>query len=286
MENKDVMFEYAIEDISKVWDGVVEIEKTMMVDGKLFTEVDIAPNKVLVGGLIRTIKWIYGKQTNTNLDVFETDLYVGAEANDITNGKIVTKADDPNDKIRGFNLCIDGSLGGTTLPYPRHKKGYDFDNLIPFRMIHMSEKPALFSNLRNKYLHHREVVHDGERYIQFFTKKINVTAAILLDDGTEVPTNPDKNLNTDQDSRGAVSFPVFTDKEELVEYFRLMKAGGAESTCFSSVLTMMGKGATLTEGGETYDAMIDTIVYSRANHASLPKGVNGVINVTYSIKHI
>ena len=192
------------------------------------------------------------------------------------------------DQIMGFNVALDGALGGETLPYPRHKKGYDFDNLIPFRMIHVQEKEALFDNSRQKYLHHRVITHDGEQYIQFFTKKTSFRVSVELDDGNEVPSNPDANLQTNLDSSGNSVFSVLTDKDELIEFFQLMKAGGGESTCFSATMTMMGKPAKYTdpETRRTYDAMHDTVVYSRANHPNLPKGVKGIIEVTYNIKHI
>lgn len=282
-----------INEISKVWDGLVQI-KSIKVDGKDFLPANLNtsdeyPNKVLVGGLIKTIKWLYGLTPATRIDSFEKDLYTGAEHDDLTEGNLV--ADDAKmqvDQIMGFNVALDGALGGETLPYPRHKKGYDFDNLIPFRMIHVSEKEALFDNLRQKYLHHRVITHDGEQYIQFFTKKTSFRVSVELDDGNEVPSNPDANLQTNLDSSGNSVFSVLTDKDELIEFFQLMKAGGGESTCFSATMTMMGKPAKYTdpETRRVYDSMHDTVVYSRANHPNLPKGVKGIIEVTYNIKHI
>lgn len=284
--------EFNINDIAKVWDGVVTIE-SIKIDGKDFTPVNLKkkthPNKVLVGGLIKTIQWLYKLSPSTRIDFFEKDLYVGAEHDDLSEGNLVADTSKMQvDAIMGFNVALDGALGGETLPYPRHKKGYDFDNLIPFRMIHISEKSALFDNLRQKYLHHRIITHDGEQYIQFFTKKTSFRVSVELDDGNEVPTNPDTNLSTNLDSSGNAVFTVLTDKDELVEFFQLMKAGGGESTCFSATMTMMGKPAKYTDPDtrKTYDAMHETVVYSRANHPNLPKGVKGIIEVTYNIKHI
>lgn len=284
---KNFLNNYRINSKLKIWDGQVKVN-SIKIDGKEFIEKPLVyHNKVLVGGLTKLLTWLYGKAPKTTLKKFEEDLYVGADKNEVSEGKIVADSSKPQvDGIMGYNVCLDGSLGGTTLPYARHRKGYDFDNLIPFRMIHVSEKAALFNNLRKKYLHHRYITHDGEQYIQFFTKKCNFTLGIFLDDGNEVPSDPDKNLTTDLDSNGRCTFPVFTDKDELVEFFQLMKAGGGESTCFSATITMMGKPAKYTEDDQVFEAMHDTVVFSRANHASLPKGVNGVIDITYSILHI
>lgn len=285
-------FELNLNDISKVWDGYINV-KMLTVDGKEFTPINLKnksfPNKVLVGGLIKTVKWLYNTTPSTKVDYFETDLYIGADKDDTSEGNI--QPDDSKlqvDQIMGYNVALDGALGGETLPYPRHKRGYDFDNLIPFRMIHISEKENLFDNLRQKYLHHRIITHDGEQYIQFFTKKTTFRVTIELDDGNEVPSNPDTNLTTNLDSSGNAVFSVLTDKDELVEFFQLMKAGGAESTCFSATMTMMGKPAKYTDPDtrKTYDAMHEAVVYSRANHPNLPKGVKGIIEVTYNIKHI
>lgn len=293
LENLTPMMEMNITETSKVWDGLISI-KGITIDGKEFLPKNIEKgsvfhNKVLVGGLIRTVNWLYGKAPATKIDPFEKDLYVGAEHDDISEGNLTADTSKMQvDSIMGFNVALDGALGGETLPYPRHKKGYDFDNLIPFRMIHISEKGNLFDNLRQKYLHHRVITHDGEQYIQFFTKKVSFRIGINLDDGNEVPSNPDANLTTNLDSSGNSTFPVFTDRDELIEFFQLMKAGGGESTCFSATMTMMGKPAKYRdpETGTEYPSMIDSVVYSRANHPNLPKGVKGVIEVTYNIKHI
>ena len=293
MKELNKHFEMKVSDVNKVWDGYIDINYIEK-DGKIFKPVDLNiskrnGNKVLVGGLIRTIKWLYGKAPATTIRTFEEDLYASATRNEVDLGTLVK--DDSKlqvDQIMGFNVALDGALGGETLPYPRHKKGYDFDNLIPFRMIHKNEKTALFDNLRKKYLHHRVVIHDGEEYIQFFTKKCNFTVSVELDDGNQVPSDPDTNLTTNLDSSGNCTFPVVTDRDELVEFFQLMKAGGGESTCFSATMTMMGKPAKYTdpENHHVYESMLDSIVYSRANHPNLAKGVKGVINVTYNIKHI
>lgn len=289
-KDDDLHFNLKVKDESKVWDGLITID-SIEIDGKVFEPLTKEPfgNKVLVGGLIKTIKWLYGKDPATTVDYFEKDLYVGAKNNDVDDGHIVPDGSKLQvDQIMGFNVALDGALGAEVLPYPRHKKGYSFDTLIPFRMIHKSEKTALFDNLRKKYLHHRTIIHDGEEYIQFFTKKCNFKVSVELDDGNEVPSNPDANLTTSLDSSGNCTFPVITDRDELVEYFQLMKAGGGESTCFSATMTMMGKPAKYTdpETHTEYEAMHETLVYSRANHPNLAKGVKGIITVTYNIKHI
>ena len=286
-------FEMKLMDKSCLWDGCVVIN-SIEKDGKIFKPIDLNisskhGNKVLVGGLIRTIRWLYGKFPSTTLKTFEEDLYAGSTRNEVDLGTLVADESKTQvDQIMGFNVALDGALGGETLPYPRHKKGYDFDNLIPFRMIHKNEKASLFDNLRKKYLHHRVVQHDGEEYIQFFTKKCNFTVSVELDDGNQVPSDPDTNLTTNLDSSGNCTFPVLTDRDELVEYFQLMKAGGGESTCFSATMTMMGKPAKYTDpdNHSEYESMIDSIVFSRANHPNLAKGVKGIVNVTYNIKHI
>lgn len=263
-------------DVQKLWDGRVDMKQ--LIDGKWHQYS--FKNLVLIGGLQYLAKLIFRIEPKVAVKTFEEDLYagsVGNEKNEITA--------DPNDTapyVQGFNLCVDGAQGDGIKPYPRHKIGYTFDTLIPFRMIPESEND--YATYRNMYLHHRVVELDGIRYVQYFTKKANITYRAKLDDDTDLPQHPNDNLTTNKDSRLVASFVINISDDELQEWFRLTKQGGAESTCYSAVLTMMGSKATWNApDGGTFPTMDKSVVFSRCNHVSVPHGVSGQVLSRYNI---
>lgn len=268
-------------DVLKLWDGAVKIN-TKDADGK-WHAIEFK-NHVLIGGLLQLAKLLYRIDPVIAVRTFEQDLYAGSQGDEQSNITI-----DESEKlpyIQGFNLAMDGAQGDGIKPYPRHKVGYDFDHLIPFRMIPESEND--FATYRHMYLHHRVVELDGLRYVQYFTKKANITYRAKLDDDTDLPQHPNDNLTTNKDSRLVAGFNINLNDDELQEWFRLTKDGGAQSACYSAVLTMIGRKATWRDpssAGE-YDSMADSYVFSRANHVSVPKGVQGTVLVAYKMLHI
>ena len=268
-------------DVMKAWDGEVQIN-TQDADGKW--HLATFKNHVLIGGLQYLAKLLYRIPPKVAINTFEHDLYagsVGGEADHV-------KADETDTLpyIQGFNLSVDGSQGDGVKPYPRHKIGYDFDHLIPFRMIPESENE--YALYRNMYLHSRVVELDGRRYLQYFTKKADITYRSKLDDDTDLPQHPNDNLTTNKDSRLVATFNINLNDDELVEWFRLTKEGGAQSARYSSVLTMIGSKATWTDptSQQSYPTMADSVVFSRCNHVSVPKNVSGVIICRYQMLHI
>lgn len=266
-------------DVQKLWDGEVQINK--MVEGKWCRET--YKNLVLIGGLQYLAKLLYRIEPEVAVKTFEEDLYSGSVGNE--KNEITPDESDTAPYIQGFNLCIDGAQGDGIKPYPRHKIGYNFDTMIPFRMIPESEND--FATYRNMYLHHRIVELDGLRYVQYFTKKANITYRAKLDDDTDLPQHPNDNLTTNKDSRLVASFMINISDDELQEWFRLTKEGGSQSTCYSAVCTMCGSKATWNApDGGTFPTMDKTVVFSRANHVSVPHGTAGTILVKYSMLHI
>lgn len=269
-------------EVMKLWDGCVVFNKRDIKTGE-WTEIKF-PNHVLLGGLQYLTNLLYRLPHQVQINTFEHDLYSGSVGNEKAE---VTK--DPKETlpyIQGYNLACDAAQGDGVIPYPRHKIGYDFDHLIPFRMIPESEND--FSNYRTKYLHHRIVELDGLRYVQYFTKIANITYKAKLDDDSEIPNHPNDNLTTNKDSRIVASFNIALDDDELVEWFRLTKQGGAQSTSYNAVMTMIGTKATWTNPTDqhAYPTMTDSVVFSRCNHMNIYKSVQGDILCKYSIAHI
>lgn len=278
-ELKDPVVLNLPQDTLKLWDGKVDIDR--LIDGK-WHHCEFH-NLVLIGGLEYLAKLLYRIDPVVAVRTFEEDLYAGSVGNE--KNEITVDEQDTAPYIQGFNLCIDGAQGDGIKPYPRHKIGYTFDTLIPFRMIPESEND--YATYRNMYLHHRVVELDGIRYVQYFTKKANITYRAKLDDDTDIPQHPNDNLTTNKDSRLVASFVINISDDELQEWFRLTKTGGAVSTCYSAVLTMMGSKATWNapDGGR-FPTMSKSVVFSRANHVSVPHGAQGKVLARYNIAHI
>lgn len=266
----------------KLWDGAVIVKRRDLVTDR-WEELKF-PNHVLLGGLQYLAKLLYRIDPQVQINTFEHDLYAGSSRDESSH--ITVKDTDKLPYIQGYNLVSDAAQGDGVIPYPRHKIGYDFDHLIPFRMIPESEND--FSTYRNMYLHHRIVELDGIRYVQYFTKKANIIYKAKLDDDSEIPDHPNDNLTTNKDSRLVASFSITLSDDELVEWFRLTKQGGAQSTSYNGILTMIGREATWTDtaGGATYPTMQDSVVFSRCNHMNIYKSVQGDILCKYMIAHI
>lgn len=269
-------------DSLKLWDGAVVIKKKHEVTGE-WEELTFH-NHVLLSGLQELAKLLYRIEPQVTINTFEHDLYAGSQGDESSHIEVDRGETLPY--IQGYNLACDAAQGDGVIPYPRHKIGYDFDHLIPFRMIPESEND--FSAYRNTYLHHRIVELNGIRYVQYFTKKANITYKAKLDDDSEIPNHPNDNLNTNKDSRLVAQFNIALDDDELVEWFRLTKQGGAQSTSYNAVLTMIGKKATWRDAssGQTYPTMQDSHVFSRCNHMNIYKSVQGDIICKYMIAHI
>lgn len=269
------------QEVLKLWDGAVVVKQKDELNR--WQELKF-PNHVLLSGLQYLCKLLYRIEPQVEINTFEHDLYagsVGGESEHVTM--------DESDKlpyIQGYNLVCDAAQGDGVIPYPRHKIGYDFDHLIPFRMIPESEND--FATYRNMYLHHRIVELDGIRYVQYFTKKASITYKAKLDDDSEIPNHPNDNLTTNKDSRIVASFNISLNDDELVEWFRLTKQGGAQSTSYNGVLTMIGRKATWSDPNSDaeYDSMNDSVVFSRCNHMNIYKSVQGDILCKYMIAHI
>lgn len=269
-------------DVLKLWDGEVVINKKNEITGQ-WEELKFH-NHVLLGGLQYLAKLLYRIEPQVAVSTFETDLYAGSSGDESSH--ITPDESDTLPFVQGYNLVCDAAQGDGVIPYPRHKIGYDFDHLIPFRMIPESEND--FATYRNMYLHHRIIELDGIRYVQYFTKKANITYKAKLDDDSEIPQNPNDNLTTNKDSRLVASFNITLDDDELVEWFRLTKQGGAQSTSYNGVLTMIGSKATWDDPASdaTYPTMTNSVVFSRCNHMNIYKSVQGDILCKYMIAHI
>lgn len=270
-----------LNDSLKTWKGELVVNKLDKLTGE-WTEVTFG-NSVLLSGLQMLSELLYKKPSPVRMNTFEHDLYEGAVVDE---SQYVTVEENATPYVQGFNLVTDGAQGDGLIPYARYKCGYDFDHLIPFRMIPIEEND--YANYRNTYLHSRVVELDGQQYVQYFTKKCNITLRAKLDDGTDIPHYPNSGFSSDKDVRVISEFPINLTDDELVEWFRLTKQGGAKATGYSGVLTMIGKAAKWQNGGKgaKYDTMSDSYVMSRCNHAPIPHGVDGTIVCLYRMMHI
>lgn len=270
-----------LNDSLKTWKGELVVNKLNKLTGE-WTEVTFG-NSVLLSGLQVLSELLYKKPSPVRMNTFEHDLYEGAVVDE---SQYVTADEDSTPFVQGFNLVTDGAQGDGLIPYARYKCGYDFDHLIPFRMIPIEEND--YANYRNTYLHSRVVELDGQQYVQYFTKKCNITLRAKLDDGTDIPHYPNSGFSSDKDVRIISEFPINLTDDELVEWFRLTKQGGAKATGYSGVLTMIGKSGKWQNGGRgaQYDTMVDSYVMSRCNHAPIPHGVDGTIVCLYRMMHI
>lgn len=248
-----------------------------------FVEVELGTNKVLIGGMKELMGLIYNIKPGFAVERFEDDLYELAESNLVD--QIVPDLSDRNvPYVQGFNVSFDGTQGDGVTTYPRHKIGYDFSTMIPFRTIPLSENN--FAVYKELYLHHRIIRHDGNDYVEYYTKKINLSVKGEFKDGTVMPDNPSSALNTDLDSRCIAEFPINITDVELTEHFRLKIAAGAEGTHYNATMLMMGNKASIVLDGVTYPTMSGSVVYARSNHVSIAHGIDAFIQVKYKMMHI
>lgn len=287
---KESIYKYVLpivfDEEMKLWRGETEF-KTLQSDGTW--QIATFKNQVLLGGLQIIAELLYELPFKVPIHTFEHDLYTTAEVDErphITIDPSVTKR-----KVYGYNVAADGAEGADILPYSRYKNGYDFNNLIPWRVIPETEND--YAVMRSKYLHHRIILINGVRFVAYYTKKPTITYRAKYEDDTDVGPYPNETATVDQDCRLVAEFSVEADEDELVEFFRLTRAGGAKSTTFSAILVMAGYPAswedttgTATIPGQSYDSMMDSYVFARCNHPSVPHGVDGTNLVKYRIMHI
>ena len=280
---KKRIIQWTVSDVARTWVGEIYRCEPQL-DGT-FKEVKIGKNSVLLGGLQELAFLLYHLPFQVVIGTFEDDLYATADVDERPN---MTFDENSFPFIQGFNLADDGVAGVDLRPVARHKKGYgpNLDGLIPFRVIPESEND--FAVYRPKYLHHRKITIAGKKYIAYYTKKCQIKYDALLDNDQKIPQNPDTNLVTDRDSRLIAEFTLNIEEDELVEFFRLTKAGGPEATAYSGILLMIGKAAKWNrpETSEKYDSMMESRVYSRANCATIPHGVDSSIICKYRMMYI
>lgn len=274
---------WVVDDSLKTWVGEL-YQCTKQEDGT-WQEVLIGRNSVLLSGLQNLAYLLYHIPPKVKIPYFE-DMMWGVS--DINEKNLCTYDKDTMPFVQGYNLAKDGVSGGVDLrPYPRHKNGYDFDQLIPFRVIPVSEND--FALYRNKYLHHRYITIGGIQYVAYYTKKCAISYQALLDNSSPIPDNPNDNLVTDRDSRVVAEFTLNIEDEELVEWFRLTQDGGAEGTNFSATILMIGKAGKWhpkDKPEELYDTVMECQVMSRAQHSPIPSNLDSSIVVKYKLMHI
>lgn len=248
-----------------------------------FKEVELGTNKVLIGGLREFSMLLYNKRPSFTKPTFEEVLYATSDENLL--GKII-----PNTTgrtlpwVQGFNVMYDGAQGDGVIDPIRHKDGWDFSHLIPFRVIPLEMND--FYKYKAMYLHHRIVTINGRQYVEYYTKKMDFIVRAVFKDGSTVPDDPNTNATTDLDSRLISEFPVNVTEEELVEHWRLRKEEGAEGAHFNSTILMIGNAASINISGVNFETMKETHVYSKSNHVSVAHGVDAFITVKYQLLHI
>lgn len=273
---------FQIEDEFKLWNGSVVFKKKLK-DGT-WEEVEF-PNKVLLPGLQVLAKWLFGKEFKVKYNSFEKDLSDDSADAFFDN---ITKTSDEY-QIRGFNLHIDGSVGTDVIPYDKHKRGYDFDSLIPFRVV--PEADNNYAEFTTKYAHSRVKVYRDStgvehRYVEYFTKKVDIDYTVKTDKAQDVPDFPHENLHTDKDIRVIATFNITVDEGELREWFSLNKRGKMESSAFNGISTWIGNPATIEINGSQYPTLINTYVFSRLNTAMISHAVDGTVLCVYKIRLI
>lgn len=279
---------FNIEDDFKLWDG--RLYKLEQMPNGEFKEVELGKNKVLLSGLQATCKHLFNKEFKIEMNSFERNLYNEAEVvNDLSE---VTTTPGSIPFIKGYNVLYDGSVGTDVVPYDKHKKGYTFDQMVPFRCINIELAKNMMGALMSKYAHYRiKTYHlsNGQdvQYVEFFTKKIDINYTVTTADGLEVSVNePDENLVTDKDIRCLASFTINIEEEELSEWFNLNNKGKSEASGYNAVATMWGTDATMSKFGTTFNTISNCYVFSRVNHAFVPHGVDGTITCIYKMRLI
>lgn len=263
MKGKNFIEEFSIDEIKKMANSKCDIQ---------------GDNSVLVGGTQRTVMnlWDFAVPA-TRIATFEEMMQVEGTMEPIDAGK-------GDYRIKGFNVANDGCICATTvLPVYRHLLGYDFDTLIPFRMLPLSsDDPETFFQF---YYHRRVIEFEGEQYVQYFTKKFTPTFKNVTTEGTELPDNPESNYKGTLDVRTLVEFPITITKLELNEWYEIVMGDG-KATQYSAVIPMIGLKTKQTVGGQQYDALNDTQAYSRANHLPAICGYLGSSDLAYILMYM
>lgn len=283
-KNTPVKLDYTYhQSVEKLWVGrVVEYKpiEDSRIDNK-FEEILWGENKVIAGGLQCIMEWFYGIPFQTDMITFEDDLY--SHAAEDFRGQLTQTG--TSRVIKWINICYDSSIGADTDPYPRYKLGYTRDTLIPFRRIRKSVNN--YELYMKTYALPVPYTHpDGTEYIDYYCKRITPTGSLQADDGSPVPDNPNDNYTSDKDIRAVVQVPLNITDEEMVEYFRTEKEGGAESAAFNRTLLMAAYEAKLNVSGKQYDSVIGCYVMAACPHRSIAHGVSGKSNLHYKIMHI
>lgn len=261
---------------------VAKITKLEKLPNGKFVEVEIGANQVLIGGLNELMFLLYNKRAPFTSPTFEDELYSTANV-DLRPNITINNSERNTPFIQGFNVSFDGSAGNGIVDYPKHGNGFNFDSLIPFRVIPVEKND--FAVFKKLYLHHREVVIGGKHFIEYYTKKPLFTVKAVLKNGEAIPNNPEINVKTDLPSRTISEFPVNITEEELVEHFRL-RHEGSEGAFYNSTMLMIGNMAKININGTEYDTMLNTKAYSKANHLSISHGSDAFLNVKYQMMHV
>lgn len=248
-----------------------------------FKEVELGTNKVLIGGFREFSHLLYNKRPNFTKPTFEDELYKGSDTDLLPSIKL-KDGGRLEPYVQAFNVSYDGSQGDGVVDAPRHKDGWDFEYLIPFRVIPIDLND--YSRYKETYLHHRIVTINSKQYVEYYSKKINITVTAQFKDGTLVPDNPNVNVNTDLDSRLVAEFPVQISEEELIEHWRLRKEEGAEGAHYNSTMMMIGQEAEIQIGAHKFPSMLNTHVYAKSNHVSVAHGVDAFLSVKYQLLHV
>lgn len=248
-----------------------------------FKEVELGTNKVLIGGFREFSQLVYNKRPAFTKPTFEEELYKGADA-DLLPSITPKEGGRVEPFVQAFNVAYDGAQGDGVIDPVRHKDGWDFEYLIPFRVIPIEMND--FSRYKETYLHHRIVTINAKQYVEYYSKRINITVTAQFKDGTLVPDNPNVNANTDLDCRLVAEFPVQINEEELIEHWRLRKEEGAEGAHYNSTMMMIGQEAEITLGGHKFPTMLNSHVYAKSNHVSVAHGVDAFLAVKYQLLHV
>ena len=279
--SNDISMDIQLDDI-KLWDGALykdELQK----DGT-FQEVFLGNNKVMIAGLMDIGLALYDIPFQITVPSLEDKLYTSVES--VTDFRPnITINPEKKRIITCFNISTDGAQGGTTIYSNRYTTGIDLDQWVPFLTVPMVSNN--FGLYLQKYMHFRVVVINGEQFVEYFSKKCNITYSLTFTDGTMVPNNPeDMNPPTDRDCRLVAQFPVIIDRDEMVQHFRHKRAGGAQASQFNSIMLMMGSPATIRIGQNDFSVLGNTHVFAKCNHATIPHGADGTTQLRYKIMHI
>jgi hypothetical protein len=280
--------EMTVMDYLKTQTGEIWMDQ-IMEDGSVIS-TKLGENKVHLYGLNILAGYLTRMAPTFTEPSFEDILYTPSNGNSIEDLRAMIVPDYPADRIprerynMAFNVAIDGAQGDAVIHTPRHYTGIDMSKLIPFRKIPIEEND--FTVYKQLYLHHT-VTNEGDyTFVNYYSKLISWSMSSTLDTGTQIPNNPETTLITDRDSRVLCEFTLTVDKAELVEWFNVNNAAGAEAAAYNSIMIMNGVPAKINLDDADYNTMAQTHVFAKANHQTVPHGASGVITVRYKIMHV